>query len=271
MQVVFYNGNFVSDKDAVVSKNNRAFNYGDGFFETIKLINSELFNFSSHMRRIRFAMSVLKLNDNYTSLFLKEKISYLLKVNNISNGSVKVHISRSGAGRYTPESNDPDLLISTISGSRYKNNDPISLCFYEEEYKASGLLSNIKSVNSLISVLASIYSDKNNFDNAILLNNSGNIIEVSNANIYMLRDDIICTPRLSDGCVDGTMRNWVNEELDICEKLILKEELLDAKEVFITNASYGITSIKNIEKTYFNCFNTAHYLQSKLINLNLGL
>ena len=112
---------------------------------------------------------IICFNPISTKKFLKEKISYLLKVNNISNGSVKVHISRSGAGRYTPESNDPDLLISTISGSPYKSNDPISLCFYEEEYKASGLLSNIKSVNSLISVLASIYSDKNNFDNAILL------------------------------------------------------------------------------------------------------
>lgn len=266
MEVVFYNGEFIAKRDVLISSGSRAFNYGDAFFETVKIINSKPFNFSLHMQRIKLSLSVLKLNNRYTSLFFEEKISHLLKVNEIINGSVKIHISRNGIGRYLPASNYSDIFISVNNGDAYKENDTISLCFYDKQYKAPGSLSNIKSTNSLISVLASIYANENNFDNAILLNTSGHVIEVTNANIFILKDDRIYTPPLADGCVDGTMRKWISNELNVTENSILSDDLLDADEVFITNASDGVRSIKTIEKVSFVSFNTANCLQQKLIN-----
>ena len=67
------------------------------------------------------------------------------------------------------------------------------------------------------------------------------------------------------------MRKWVSNELDVIEKSILSFEILDAEEVFITNASSGIISIKIIDKTSFSSFETAIFLQKKLTNLNLDL
>jgi branched-chain amino acid aminotransferase len=271
MGVVFYNGGFITERDVFISSNSRAFNYGDGFFETVKIINSKLVNFPYHFERIKLALSVLKLYDNYTLQFFQEKLFHLVEVNKIVNGSIKIHISRSGAGRYLPKSDHVDLFIITSNGSAYKKNDPISLCFYDKECKAIGGLSNIKSVNSLVSVLASVYANENNFDTAILLNTLGNIIEVANANIFIVKDDTIYTPSLFEGCVDGTMRKWVSNEIDVCEKAILKNEILDADEVFITNAINGLTPIHTIEKTSFTSFNTASSLQQKLINSSLDL
>ena len=271
MEVVFYNGEFIAKKDVFISSNSRAFNYGDGFFETIKIINSKLFNFSCHMQRIKLALSTLKLNDNYTSAFFQTKMSHLLKVNKIIHGSIKIHISRNGSGKYLPKSNHSDLIISTSSGHSYKEESAISLCFFDEEYKALGALSNIKSINSLVSVLASIHANENNFDNAILLNNSGNAIEATNANIFILKNKNIYTPPISDGCVDGTMRKWIINELDVIEKSILSAEILNADEIFITNATSGVTSVRTIGKISFTSFNIANYLQKKLINLSLDL
>ena len=268
--MVFYNGEFIAKRDAFISSGSRAFNYGDAFFETVKIINSKPFNFSSHMERIKLSLSVLKLNNKYTSSFFEEKISHLLKVNEIINGSVKIHISRHGIGRYLPESNHTDVFISVNNGHSYKQNDTISLCFYDKECKAPGSLSNIKSANSLISVLASIYANENNFDNAILLNTSGYVIEVTNANIFILKNDRIYTPPLADGCVDGTMRKWISNELNVTENSILPDDLLDADEVFITNSSDGIRSIKTIEGIAFSSFKIADFLQQKLINSCLG-
>ena len=160
--------------------------------------------------------------------------------------------------------------MRVIDGLAYKQNNAISLCFYEKECKTLGTLSNIKSVNSLVSVLASIHANENNFDNAILFNTLGNIIEATNANIFISKHDTIYTPSLADGCVDGTMRKWVSNELDVVEKSISSFEILDAEEVFVTNASSGVTSIKIIEEMSFTSFNTANFLQKKLINLSLG-
>ncbi|MEC7863879.1 MAG: aminotransferase class IV, partial [Bacteroidota bacterium] len=80
----------------------------------------------------------------------------------------------------------------------------------------------------------------------------------------------IYTPPLADGCVDGTMRKWVISELDVINKSILLDEMLDADEVFVTNAINGVISVKTIERTAFTLFNTANCIQKKLINLSLG-
>ncbi|KRO52169.1 MAG: hypothetical protein ABR79_05235 [Cryomorphaceae bacterium BACL11 MAG-121001-bin54] len=121
----------------------------------------------------------------------------------------------------------------------------------------------------MVSVLGSIHANERNFDNAILLNTSGNIIEATNANIFIVKDEKIYTPSLSDGCVDGTMRKWLSKEITFIEKSIFSNEILDADEVFITNSTSGITSVKSIENTSFYCFNTANFIQQQLINSSL--
>ena len=109
MEVVFYNGSFVSSRDISISFNSRAFNYGDGFFETIKIINAKPFNFMSHLNRISRALNILKLRNFELSNFEK-KIIHLISLNNIINGIVKIHISRAGFGKYLPNSEDLDIL-----------------------------------------------------------------------------------------------------------------------------------------------------------------
>ena len=137
--------------------------------------------------------------------------------------------------------------------------------------KAVGSLSNLKSSNSLIYVLASLDASKNNFDNALLLNTSGNIIEVTNANVFVLKNSIVYTPPISDGCVSGTMREWALEHLDVSEVSISENEILEADEIFISNATAGFTSIKSIDKTNISSFTTCDFLQDKLINLSSDL
>lgn len=269
--VVFYNGEFISERDLYISANSRAFNYGDAFFETVKVVDSKLFNFSYHIQRIKMALCTLMLDDHFSEDVLQNKCDHLLKVNKVVNGSVKIHLSRSGVGRYLPETNRSNLLISVSHGISYQINNPISLCFYEKQYKNIGSLSNIKSANSLVSVLASIYASENNSDNSILLNYSGDVIEVANANIFIVKGEYIYTPPLDSGCVDGTMRKWVSNNFIIIEKSILKTEVLDADEVFVTNASSGITSVGLVDGICFENSKMAILIQNKLISLSLGL
>ena len=150
----------------------------------------------------------------------------------------------------------------------YQKNVPISACFYNDDFKTLGALSNIKSLNALVSILASMYASKNNYDNGILLNSNGHIIEASNANIYMVKDKIVYTPPLADGCVDGTMRRWLLEELDVIEESITKDRILNSDEVFISNASNGFITVLNIEQTFFSSSKTAEEIQQRLVSLS---
>jgi len=269
MEIVFFNRQYVRIDEISISRNSRAFNYGDGFFETVKIINSQPFNFAAHFERIQFALNVLHITNNYSKTFLEEKIAYLLKVNKIVNGSVKIHVSRSAEGRYLPESNNAELFISASNGVVYKYNDPISLCFYDQQFKAPGSLSNLKSSSSLIYILASIYANQNNFDNALLSNTSGSVVEATNSNVFIVKGKLIYTPKLSDGCVDGTMRRWVLNQTDVFERTIQKNDILEADEIFITNSINGVLPVNIVEEKSLGSFNVSNSIQKKLISLNL--
>lgn len=271
MGVVFQNSEFIKEEDLIIKGSNRAFNYGDGFFETIKIINKKPFNLSAHYNRYLFACSVLKLKNTETESSLLMNITELLKQNKIVNGSVKIHVRRSNGGKYLPNSDSSEILINTNNGVGFEQNIPISLCVFSDEVKTKGKLSNVKSVNALVSVLGAICAKELGFKNAILKNIDGNYIETSNSNLFILKEGRIYTPTLTDGCVDGTMRNWVLSQESVIEKSLNHIDIECADEVFLTNAISGITSINKIDNIRFTNFSYASKLQEKLISSSSDL
>ena len=264
--IVYNNSEYIQLQDLSIELDNRAFNYGDGFFETVKIIKSNAFNFYAHYVRIIESCSILSLDFNYTEKELSKVIETLLIKNNIINGTVKLHFSRDSRGKYLPVSSKVNLLIVSAKGLGFQLNKAISLCFYKEEIKTKSKISTIKSCNALVSVLSSIYARGNNFDNAILFNTDDNVIECFNSNIFIVKEDIIYTPPVSDGCVSGTMRGWVLNNEIVIEKSLSEKEILNADEVFITNAVSGIIPIKKVEETEFFSFELSAQLQKVLIS-----
>ena len=273
MGEVFYNSEFINEEEIVIKISNRAFNYGDGFFETIKIINAKPFNFSAHYVRFSFACKVLKLKNNETEKSFLSLINKLIEKNKIINGNAKIHVNRSGEGKYLPLSDSLDLLIRTNYGSSFVKNTPISLCVFSDEQKTKGKISNIKSVNALVSVLGAIHAKENGFDNAILKNTEGNFIETTNANLFIIKQGIIYTPPLTEGCLDGTMRKWVLEQVNVIEKSLNSLDIQEADEVFNTNAICGIIPVEVVfidtAKIYKTDF--SQQLQERLISSGLDL
>ncbi len=130
MGVIFKNSEFINEQDLVIKSSNRAFNYGDGFFETIKIINTKPFNFSAHYVRFSFACKVLKLKNNETEKSFLSLINKLIEKNRIINGNAKIHVNRSGDEKYLPVSDSLELLISINKGRSFAKNNPISLCVF---------------------------------------------------------------------------------------------------------------------------------------------
>ena len=119
------------------------------------------------------------------------------------------------------------------------------------------MLSTIKTTNKITNVLASIYAKENELDNCVLLNERKHVVETINGNIFVLKDHIIKTPPLEEGCVKGIMRKKIIEMLSKSSEYTLQEaaispfELQKADEVFITNAIVGIQPVTNYKKTTF--------------------
>lgn len=272
MSIVYYNSSFIDKKDLLISDSNRSLNYGDGLFETIKIINFSPFNFSSHINRLLESCQILKINFCKDEPAILNIVNELVNKNGVCNGSVKIHISRAGGGKYTPLSNDFNILISSAKGNFFTDNNSVSVCIFRDELKTKYNLSTVKSSNALIPILASIYAKEHSFNNAILLNTDNNIVEATNSNIFIFKENKLYTPPLSDGCVAGTMRGLLIRNYNVFEVSISISDLVKSSEVFICNAIQGIVPVESIyldkDRSIRYGMTYAQNIQKRLISLS---
>ena len=274
MKFSIFNNEIVNSNEIVLSKTNRGFSYGDGFFETIKFFKGSVFNFQNHFKRIIFSASLLDLKFDLTILELEILITKIIKINNLLNGSVKIIIYRESEGKYLPLTNKSSFYISCTKDSSDEfvlNTKSLKIDLYKDNFKSDSPLSNIKSLNSLLYVMASIYAKKNNFDDVLIFNSNKRIIESTNSNLFLFSDDVIYTPPLSDGCVDGTMRRLIVDILKIKYTIsiesITESQLLRSSEIFLTNSFSGLKWVGSFKNSGNKNKSVCSYVIDSLNNL----
>src|SRR4029077_1117765 len=118
---------------------------------------------------------------------------------------------------------------------------PLRLTIFKGETKSAGVLSNLKTNNYLLNVVALQFAKASGFDDAVILNSRGNICETSSSNIFLIQKGVLFTPALTQGCVAGTKRRELLDLLpglgfQVEETIISKEMIHETEEVFLTNA-----------------------------------
>jgi branched-chain amino acid aminotransferase len=217
---------------------------------------------------------------NFTMEFLQDEIIKTLEANNETGNSVRVKllVNRVVGGKYLPVSNNIDYIITTevLPTDLYQITDSSYIIdLYKDFFIAPGLLSTLKTNNKITNVLGSIYAKENGFDNCLLLNTNKNIIEALNGNIFVVKDNVIKTPPLEDGCLKGIMRKQViellkaNDEFEFVEDSVSPFELQKADELFITNVIVGILPITNYRKKEFSSEVSKSLLQKLNIKIRL--
>ena len=264
MNKINFNGELVSEEKILFNKTKRAFNYGDGFFETIRIVNGKPIFIERHFKRIVIGLKHLKINysKKFNLNFLSDNISELININNIkSGGKIKVYIFRSGMGTYKPTTNDICFIIEylKVENNLYKLNHKGFLVDVFKDYKKQiNYLSSFKSSSSILYVLASLHTIDNHLDDSLILNENNEIIESSNSNIFILLDNKIITPPLNSGCISGIMRieliNIINDiGFTVLERKIVSDDLLNSKEIFLSNVVSGINWVGGYKQTrYYN-------------------
>lgn len=262
--IISHNGVLIPEKEFHVSSSNRAFRYGDGFFETIRTKGTEPYFWDSHWNRISYALQILQMDKElgYTSGKLKDDITRLInKLQYFKENRVRISFWRKPGGLYTPTNNGFDYIIEVWPEQEYGyplNKKGLYIGIHYQYPKLSGKLSRIKSLNCQPLIMAGLYRKQKKWDDCLITNEKGLIIESLSSNLFYIKNDMLVTPSLDSGCVDGVMRRQVvdiaaDNKYGILEVEGITEMMLEeAEEIFITNAIKGIQWVVALgERRYF--------------------
>lgn len=260
--MINYNGQLYSS-ETILSNSNRGFLYGDAVFETVKIVNSKILFLEDHYFRLMSAMRIVRMEIpmNFTMEYFEEQILILVNTLNYSQSArARITVFREDGGNYLPETNTVSYLISAskLQSEHYSIvNNQYEVDLYKDYYVAKHLLSSIKTTNKIINVTASIFAKENGLDNCLLINENKNIIEALQGNLFMLVDNKLITPPVSEGCLNGIMRKQIINivkkmpNMVVAEEPISPFELQKASELFITNVIKGIQPITKYRKTEY--------------------
>ena len=234
---------------------NRAFLYGDGFFESMSWKNDRILFKDHHQIRLNQSLELLSLKQNkWTDLdFVTSEIAKNVKSS--QDYRLKICVFRKSSGFYLPNENETSIrLFLTEFEQKYEPQlVGLSASIYVDQAKAAGKFSNIKSLSSLLYIQASIDAKQKKLDENLIINTDQNIIEGSNSNVFfVMNDNKIVAPPISDGSINGVMRQLIllhapKAGYNIIEKSISIQDIANIKECWICNISRGLRWIKSID------------------------
>ena len=254
-----YNGNSYEEGQPVLTTADHSYRYGDGLFETMKMIKGNILFEEFHFERLFLGSKVLKFS--IPALFTKKKISEEIKALGNKNNCeelarIRLSVSRGKGGLYDCD-NKFSYLIECWPLERNSddmNSNGLIIDVFPDARKPIDAFSNLKSSNYLPYVMAAVWAKENKLNDALILNQHNRICDATIANVFWVKDNKVHTPSLSEGCVAGIMRNrLLNLNPDVSESMLMEETLLNADEIFLTNVITGIRWVKQCrDKIYSN-------------------
>lgn len=250
---------------------NRAFRLGDGFFETIRVVDGELPFWGAHLARIEAAAEVfgMVLPPYMTKDFFHKSLTELIKSVNVETGGrLRLTIYRDGGGAYAPDTDRAGYVAEVLPHypNRFVLEDKgAALEIYPGGVKVRDRFSGFKVMGNQLSIQAARHCKQWGIDEAILVNAEGRFAETTSGNIFVVKEGIVRTPALSEGGVAGVMRmvvinTCVESGIPIFESELVESDLITADEVFYTNAVSGIKWVSRFrDKRYF------HNLSDRLV------
>ena len=260
--MINFNGT-IQSSSANLLVNNRAFLYGDGVFETVKILDQKVLFLEDHYFRLMSSMRVVRMEIpmHFTLEYFEEQLLSLAAIKNLgASARARITVYRNEGGYYLPEQHEVSFLIDIVAlnQSLYE----IELGAYEVDlfkdfYITKQLLSSIKTTNKLINITGSIFAKENGLDNCLLLNDSKNVVEALQGNLFMVMGNQLITPPVAEGCLNGVMRKQLidlakkMDGMEFLEAPISPFDLQKADELFITNVIKGIQPITKYRKKEF--------------------
>ena len=270
--MINFNGSFLPS-EGLLSSSNRAFLYGDGVFETLKVVNSKVLFLEDHYFRLMASMRIVRMQipNNFTLEYFEEQIISTATACNCADAArVRFTVFRNDGGYYLPQTREVSYVIhaTALASALYSFSDAAyEVDLYKDFFISKQLLSTIKTTNKMISITGSIYAQENDLQNCLLLNNEKNVVEALNGNLFMLMGNKLITPPIDEGCLNGITRKKILElankieGIEVVQEPISPFDLQKADELFITNIIIGIQPITQYRKKGYTTKLAAQLLQ----------
>lgn len=256
--IAYLNGRFVEEAEAVVPIADRGFLYGDSLFETLRVANGRPFRWPLHVERLRKGAKFLGIAVTPTPKELRAVMAELIRHNERSDCLLRVTLSRGvGPRGYSPRSAGPPTLVMTV------HELPTPSPGAEEGWRvgassfrlaANDRLTTHKTGSRLLNVLARAEAEASDYQEALLLNTNGEVVEATGANVFWIKRETVTTSPSALGALPGITRAVV---LELCtaegvptqKRIATLEVLQSADAVFLTNSGEGVVNVCSIDGT----------------------
>lgn len=254
--IIYLNKVMLEATKARVAPVSSAMLYGRGVFTTVAIHNGQLFLWPAHWRRLKDHAERLNVDcTGANERNLGEAVRKLVAVNQVKNGRARVILlARSGRDIWKAKKDSPgktDLLIMTSEAQKI----PVAgLSLAVSPYRSNTFspLVGIKSLNYLDQVLSWEEAQARDFDEAVMLNERGEVVSATMANIFWVKGGTLHTPSVSTGALAGVTRSAVIELagkqfIPVIEGVYDLADLTDADEIFLTSASLGVALVTTFD------------------------
>jgi branched-subunit amino acid aminotransferase/4-amino-4-deoxychorismate lyase len=245
---VFFNSGLQTPSASTLPALSVASLYGKGIFTTIAIYDGQPFLWAKHWRRLGENASRLELDlTEFGEAAARSALDELIAANSAQNARARITFFDESASELWPQESERRTSLLITTADRRTRADNFSLTLSPFVANSASPLSGVKSCNYLEKILALDEAKHRGFDEAIQLNERGKIVSACMANCFWLKDEQLFTPSLKTGCLAGTTREFVLENVDCDEVEAGIEELRSADEIFLTSAGIGIIQIAEFD------------------------
>ena len=257
--LIYIDGEFLPKAEAKVSVFDHGLLYGDGVFEGIRSYNGRVFKLDEHLDRLYDSAKSIMLQIPIPIETMKETVLETLRRNHLSEAYIRLVVTRGvgDLGLDPDKCPKPSIIIIADKIALYPQK------FYEEGLEivtvsirrnySEAINPRIKSLNYLNNILAKIEGKQSGAEEVLMLNAEGYVVECSGDNIFWVKNDVIITPPVHMGILDGVTRNSVidlarDAGMRVEERVFTRHDLYIADECFLTGTAAEVIPVVKIDR-----------------------
>jgi len=246
--IIYLDGKYVPEEEAVVSVFDHGLLYGDGIFEGIRAYHNRVFKLSEHLERLYESARTITLEIPLSVEEMQEVVLETLRRNNLRDAYIRLVVTR---GKGDLGLDPRKCRVATVFCIA------ASIQLYPEELYQRGLEMvtvptrrnipegcnpRVKSLNYLNNIYAKIEANLAGVSEAVMLNQEGYVAEATGDNIFLVKKGKLITPPVHAGLLEGVTRNAVMDlararGIEVLEKVFTRHDMYIADEFFLTGTA----------------------------------
>jgi len=256
-RLIYHNDQIIDAADSRIAPTAAGLLYGWGVFTTLRIYDGKAFAFDRHWKRLVLHAEKARIPVVLDLKHARRVIDKLIAANSVADGRARLTLLKGEAGSWrTDPGPETEFLVFTSSEAPRVPGD-LALTLSPYRILSTGLLAGVKQTAMLENLFALEEARSRGFNEAVLLNERGEIVSAAAANIFWVQGDEVFTPSLATGCVAGITRHFIRQlttrwKLHLVEGSFPIQRLLDAREVFLTSTAREVTIVSSFDSKEYS-------------------